>query len=299
MKCQDCGAEFEGNTCPNCNTSIVKETEISGTEEDQEKNISMQEQTENTYTFQNTELPKTKKKKPIRLILEIAGGFLLLIFMISTIVRVPRNDYVKLENDYKKLQNDYTSVTKANTENELQVAKLEKVKSEYTKYKERMKPFEELDEAEAQARKIEAEKVASDKKAAEEKAAADKKAAEEQAAADAAAAKAAEEARGYETGITYDQLARTPDDFMGQKVKFYGKVIQVIEDSSTVQLRIAVDDNYDTVLLGEYTTSIVSSRILEDDYVTIYGSSVGTITYQSTMGGNITIPGVYIEKIDQ
>lgn len=30
---------------------------------------------------------------------------------------------------------------------------------------------------------------------------------------EAAAAKAAEEAQGYETGITYDQLARTPDDF--------------------------------------------------------------------------------------
>ena len=32
---------------------------------------------------------------------------------------------------------------------------------------------------------------------------------------EAAAAKAAEEAQGYETGITYDQLARTPDDFEG------------------------------------------------------------------------------------
>lgn len=41
--------------------------------------------------------------------------------------------------------------------------------------------------------------------------------------------KAEEEARGYETGITYDQLARTPDEFEGKKVKFSGKVIQVSE----------------------------------------------------------------------
>lgn len=116
---------------------------------------------------------------------------------------------------------------------------------------------------------------------------------------EANAAKAAEEARGYETGITYDQLARTPDDYNGKKVKFYGKVLQVIEGDGSVQIRLAVDDNYDTVLLGEYLSSTVSSRVLEDDYITIYGTSVGTISYKSTMGGTITIPGVYIDKIEQ
>ena len=62
------------------------------------------------------------------------------------------------------------------------------------------------------------------KKVAAEKEVEEQKAAEQKAAEEAAAAKAAEEAKGYETGITYDQLARTPDDFKGKKVKFYGKV---------------------------------------------------------------------------
>ena len=44
---------------------------------------------------------------------------------------------------------------------------------------------------------------------------------------------------------------------------------------------------------------IVSSRVLEDDHITIYGTSASTITYKSTMGGNITVPAVIIEKIDQ
>ena len=113
------------------------------------------------------------------------------------------------------------------------------------------------------------------------------------------AAKAAEEAKGYETGITYDQLARTPDDYEGSKVKFTGKVLQVIEGDDSVQLRLAVNSNYDNVLFLEYDKSIVSSRILEDDIITIYGVSVGTITYESTMGGNITIPAVLVKKIDQ
>lgn len=186
-------------------------------------------------------------------------------------------------------QGDYDKVV---SERDTAVEELEKVTAEYDAYKEKMKPYEEMTEAQAAAEKLKAEEEA---KAIEEQKAAEKAAAE----AEAAAAKAAEEAAGYETGITYDQLARTPDDFKGKKVKFYGKVIQVIDSGDSVQIRLAVDDDYDTVLLGEYDSKIVSSRVLDDDHITIYGTSVGVITYQSTMGGNITIPGVYIERIDQ
>src|SRR5699024_10509101 len=52
------------------------------------------------------------------------------------------------------------------------------------------------------------------------------------------------EKKGYDTGITYDQLARTPDDYEGEKVKFSGKVLQVMEgNGSTVQLRMAINDD--------------------------------------------------------
>ncbi len=101
-----------------------------------------------------------------------------------------------------------------------------------------------------------------------------------------------EEKKGYDTGITYDQLARTPDDYKYKKVKFEGKVIQVIEDGDEVQIRLAVSGNYDKVVLCSYKKSITPSRVLEDDYITIRGISAGTITYESTMGGKITIPGI-------
>ncbi|MDO5118398.1 MAG: hypothetical protein Q4D34_07925, partial [Eggerthellaceae bacterium] len=156
----------------------------------------------------------------------------------------------------------------------------------------------EMTEAQAEAEKAKAEE---EKRLLEEQEAARKAEEEAAAAAQAAeeeAARAAEEAMGYETGITYDQIARTPDDYKGSKVMFYGKVIQVIESDDRVQIRLAVDGDYDTVLLGEYDASIVSSRVLEDDWITIYGISAGTITYKSTFGGNITVPGVLIERID-
>lgn len=113
--------------------------------------------------------------------------------------------------------------------------------------------------------------------------------------------KAEEEARGYETGITYENLARTPDEFKGKKVKFYGKVVQVANSSSgsSVTIRFAVDGDYDHMILGNYDKSIVKSRILEDDFITIYGTSEGEYTYESVLGSSITLPSVDIAKIDQ
>lgn len=108
-----------------------------------------------------------------------------------------------------------------------------------------------------------------------------------------------EEARGYETGITYDQLARTPDDYIGDKVKFSGKVIQVTNNDDSVSIRLAVDGDYDKVVFGIYEKDLVSSRILEDDVITIYGISAGEYTYKAVLGNSITIPGIAIAKIDQ
>lgn len=111
--------------------------------------------------------------------------------------------------------------------------------------------------------------------------------------------KAEEEARGYETGITYEQLARTPDDFIGQKVKFSGRVLQVNEGDTENDLRLAIEGNSDEVVLGAYSPSLVSSKILVDDWITIYGISMGDYTYTSIFNQGITVPLIDIEKIDQ
>ncbi|HDR7719581.1 TPA: hypothetical protein QCX92_005274 [Bacillus albus] len=126
---------------------------------------------------------------------------------------------------------------------------------------------------------------------------AEEKAAAEQAAAEKAA-KEEEERIGYETGITYDQLARTPDDFKGKKAKFTGKVLQVMEGQGETQLRIAVNGDYDKVLYIAYKSDILNSRVLEKDNVTVKGKSAGIFTYKSTMGGEISIPAMLVEKID-
>lgn len=230
---------------------------------------------------------KFPKKRVINALCIVALASLLVFFMA---------EYNKTLSDKLNIQADLSS-TKHSLER-LQ-AEYDSLESDFISYQKEMKPYEEMTAAQAQAEKAKAEQ---EKKAIEE-AEAQKKAAEEAAAAQKAAeeeaARAAEEAKGYETGITYDQLARTPDDFIGKKIKFSGKVLQVIEGTSKNQIRLAVNEDYDTVLYCEYDPSIVPLRILEDDIITIYGVSVGTISYQSTLGGTITIPGATIDKIDQ
>ena len=209
---------------------------------------------------------------------------------------VPQNEYDELLKEKDAIEEELTELKSSHDELKQE---LDSIQQEYDNYKDQMKPYEELSIAEAEAAKAKAEQekaeadAAAKAKAEEEAAAAAAKKAEEEAAA------AAEEAKGYETGITYDQLARTPGDYEGKKVKFRGRVVQVIEGADEIQIRLAVNDDDDTIILCGYEPKVVTSRVLEDDYITIYGISIGLISYESTLGGQITIPGVYVERIDQ
>ena len=197
------------------------------------------------------------------------------------------------------------------SESQQQKYQYDQLQNEYDEYKTKMQPYESVQLTDAQnkaekerqeleekrAAEEQAQKEAEEKAAAERAAEAERKAAEEKAAAEA---KAAEEAKGYETGITFDNLARTPDDYKGKKVKFEGKVIQVIEGDSETQIRLAINGDYDTVIFCRVPKEKTrSTRILEDDYIHIMGVSNGLISYQSTLGGTITIPDISVDEWGQ
>lgn len=102
----------------------------------------------------------------------------------------------------------------------------------------------------------------------------------------------------YDTGITYNQLARTPKEYIDKKVTFNGQVVQTMDDGGETYIRLAVDGNYDNIILANYYTDISDVRILEKDNVTIKGTSVGIKSYTSNLGKKISIPGVMIDKIE-
>ena len=101
---------------------------------------------------------------------------------------------------------------------------------------------------------------------------------------------------------TYKEIARNPDSVKGERAKFTGKVIQVLEDGSSVVLRVNITAKkyyYDDTIYVKYTRkSDDEDRILEDDIVNIYGTLSGLESYTSITNQTITLPKVYAEYID-
>lgn len=101
--------------------------------------------------------------------------------------------------------------------------------------------------------------------------------------------------------VSYDEVARNPDQYDGAKVKFTGEVIQVMEDSGLYTLRVDVTKTswgYDDTVLVHYVASDGAPRILEDDVITLYGTMGGMTSYESVMGATITLPVMYAQYVE-
>lgn len=220
--------------------------------------------------------------------LVLIGIVLILTVGMSACSSASKDDYQRALDDNAKLKSDSQKT----------MEELETVKKRIDEFSVLEAKYKNLSEAE-----VGAQQAANDLKAEQDRQAKEQLLAQEKEKAEAEAAKKlanaeAEEKKGYETGITYKQLARTPDDYEGKKVKFSGKVLQVVEGESEVNLRVAVNSNYNNVIFVYYPSSLTKVRVLKDDNVNLYGVSEGLHTYQSTMGGNITIPLIQVEKLD-
>ena len=62
-------------------------------------------------------------------------------------------------------------------------------------------------------------------------------------------------------------------------------------------LRVAMNSNYDTVIFVTYDKDKLSYRLLDDDMVTIYGTSLGVYSYEAVSGATITIPWISADYI--
>ena len=107
-----------------------------------------------------------------------------------------------------------------------------------------------------------------------------------------------EELDNARTDVTYDNLMRTPDDYLGQVVQLSGTVLQTITGDGVVQQRVALYDDYDQIVLIEYSEDLPEVRLLDDDYITFTGVSFGTIEYETTLGTTLEIPSIIIERIN-
>ncbi|MGM9936505.1 MAG: hypothetical protein ACI38A_04100 [Candidatus Ornithomonoglobus sp.] len=110
--------------------------------------------------------------------------------------------------------------------------------------------------------------------------------------------------RSIYTPVTYEYLARNPEDHKLENVKLSGTVVQVIDDpeiytsgAGMLELRVAVDGDYDSIVYVNYIMGKNESRILDGDEVTVYGLSLGLYTYNS-LAGAVTLPQIEAQLIE-
>lgn len=111
----------------------------------------------------------------------------------------------------------------------------------------------------------------------------------------------APKAKVYQS-MDYKAISRDPDSYEGNLYKFDGKVVQVMESSQSdgttlVALRVATKGGYDNVVYVVYTRGAGEARILEDDKVTVHGTSKGLYTYETVMGAEVTIPMIAADTV--
>ena len=201
--------------------------------------------------------------------------------------------------EYDSLKDRYNYQVNHNTELKSEKETIEK---ELSDLKEKTKSYVELNETEKgivdakiqevrQATKEEAE--AEQKRIAEEQA---QKEAEKQTQKEAEEqAKKEAEAHKYETGLTWEQIAR--EGKKGTLGQFEGKIIQVMNGDGFTQYRVTINGDYDQVMLIEVKNGVSKETLLEDDYVYFKGESLGTITYTTVMGAEMTIPAFECHEI--
>lgn len=102
----------------------------------------------------------------------------------------------------------------------------------------------------------------------------------------------------YSGDYTYDQLARNPDTYTGNKIKISGKVLQADSSGDICYARVAMNNSYDTVIFVTYDKDLLGYRLLEDDKITVYGTSLGVYSYEAVSGATITIPWLNADMIE-
>lgn len=79
---------------------------------------------------------------------------------------------------------------------------------------------------------------------------------------------------------------------VGNRIAIRGKVLQNSSGLTARTLRVAIDNDYDKIVLVTISNSEYKSVLAEDDWVTIYGTNAGLTTYTTVLGAEKTLPGL-------
>lgn len=100
--------------------------------------------------------------------------------------------------------------------------------------------------------------------------------------------------------IRFAELKKNPEKHANSYIKYQGEILQIMEDESSSVIRLAVTkDSYgydfnDVI----YITYNKTTKFVDEDVVTVYGTVLGSHSYESQAGYNITLPHIEADIIE-
>lgn len=93
--------------------------------------------------------------------------------------------------------------------------------------------------------------------------------------------------------VSYEELARFPDNYFKKNIKLKGQITQVADaGNGSIMYLLAVNDSPNQIAFVGYSGDFSNGRILKGDKVTFYGVSGGLISTDTANSGNVTCPSM-------
>lgn len=162
-------------------------------------------------------------------------------------------------------------------------------------------PYETATSTVTVTREKTAAEIKAEREAARRKAEAERKAREEEARRKAEAKAQREQSfKDSAESISYDELNKDADSFAGRKVKYTGQVFQIQQDGSNggIMLLSVTDEGYGYWTDNVWVNYTGKTSANEDDIVTVYGTVVGSTSYETQIGGETYVPEIDAKYIE-
>lgn len=107
------------------------------------------------------------------------------------------------------------------------------------------------------------------------------------------------EIKNKSTELSYDELMRHNEDYVGDLVHYRAEVVQVMEvygDNYVLRAKVTQGpyDRWEDTVWLDYE----GDRVLEDDIVEFWGRVDGLKTYEAVLGNQITIPKIKVLHLE-
>jgi hypothetical protein len=101
--------------------------------------------------------------------------------------------------------------------------------------------------------------------------------------------------------IPYSQLNKNADAHAGERVKYYGQILQIQEEAGLggIMLLSVTDEGYDIWDDNVWVNYTGSVKGAEGDKLTVYGTVVGSRSYETQIGGETYVPEIDAKYIEE